>query len=83
MFNTITGRTIKKARLFNRGNTDMAYIKFTDGRWLMCGLSDSEPDEDVRKAFINLWNKAGTTDYVKQEWKNFAQLLESRGIRIW
>lgn len=36
--------------------------------------------ERVHQLFHTLWSKAGTSDYIKEEWKEFEEILQEAGL---
>ena len=84
----IEGKTIEEVSTVG-GKSMLNYminIKFTDGssRWFLSAQDyQYDVDFEVKNLFIKLWDKAGTSDYDKSEWKKLVALLESRGIRLY
>jgi hypothetical protein len=38
-----------------------------------------EADEAMRRQFLKLWDAAGTTQYDKQAWRDYCQMLQEAG----
>ena len=85
---SIEGKTIEKVSTVGEKSmiNYIIDIKFTDGT-SRCFLNAHDyqcnVDFEVKNLFLKLWDKAGTSDYDKSEWKKLESLLDSRGIRLY
>lgn len=58
-------------------------FKDTDMNEVYSYTMDQSNIERVHQLFHTLWSKAGTLNYVKEEWKEFAKILKEAGLLHW